>query len=399
MGEKKQTYTLVPEHSTMDADARRLYPERSDMSSDSIQRRMSMKQEAEQEFARVVDLAIHENSEYAAIVNNASISEDVPNDCWGALIYIIVSDLPDLRAGRASKEVKIRIVFCSIVFLINLGIQAILLFFIGKLLMMPGMLSVQDIYRTFHETAFTNDGVFDPDQFANMGAEKSNLCGLALSQRLFVRVILFLWVTTNVGEMRSNFNMMNGACNLPRLPIGLDTRLMVRDLPQTEEKEYSVICLNMLGKVSLILVIFIPKFIIACLLSLQGCLWLMAAENTGDLILNSLALAFVCRVDELIAEVFFPVEFQVALANLAFYLPADPEAEDEDKQMEKRFFEFVECAIILLSAIAFVEILILYQPVIPSYAGDVTDTCVGYINSQVPWCLPWQTDCFPMAGR
>jgi len=398
MGEKKQTYTLVPEHSTMDADARRLYPERSDMSSDSIQRRMSMKQEAEQEFARVVDLAIHENSEYAAIVNNASISEDVPNDCWGALIYIIVSDLPDLRAGRASKEVKIRIVFCSIVFLINLGIQAILLFFIGKLLMMPGMLSVQNIYRTFHEKAFS-DGLFDRDKFDDMHVmEKNHLCGLALSQGLFVRVILFLWVTTNVGEVRDNFSMMLGACNLPRLPAGLDTRLMVRDLPQTDVEEHCVVCLNMLGKVSLLIIVFIPKFLIAFILSFSGCVWLMAAENTGDLILNSLALAFVCKVDELIAAVFFPVNFQVTLANLAFYLPAGPEVDDDDKQMHKRFLDFVICGGILLSAIGFVEILILYQPVIPSYAGDVTMTCMGFINAQVPWCLPWQTDCFPTTG-
>jgi len=309
-----------------------------------------------------------------------------------------VNDLPEWRAGRASKEVKIRIVFCSLVFMINLGIQGILLFFIGKLLMMPGMLSVQNIYRTFHEKAFS-DGLFDRDKFDDMHVmEKNHLCGLALSQGLFVRVILFLWVTTNVGEVRDNFSMMLGACNLPRLPAGLDTRLMVRDLPQTDVEEHCVVCLNMLGKVSLLIIVFIPKFLIAFILSFSGCVWLMAAENTGDLILNSLALAFVCKVDELIAAVFFPVNFQVTLANLAFYLPAGPEVDDDDKQMHKRFLDFVICGGILLSAIGFVEILILYQPVIPSYAGDVTMTCMGFINAQVPWCLPWQTDCFPTTG-
>jgi len=392
-GESAKTYALVSESDTTLETANGLgQPEIGRTDSTLLRQRSAMK-ESQEEFERLKDRGEHDSIEYANIVKNAAVSEDVPNDCWGALIFIVVNDLPEWRAGRASKEVKIRIVFCTLVFVGNLAIQGILLFFIGKLLMMPGMLSAQDLYRTFHEQAFA-DGVFEPDRFTDMDT-KSTLCGLALSQRLFVRVILFLWVTTNVGECRDNFAMMIGACNLPRLPLGLDTRLMVRDLPQTEAREYSVVCLNMIGKVTLVIVVFIPKFLIAFVLTCSGCLWLMAAENTGDLILNSLALAFVCKVDELIAAVFFPVEFQVALANLAFYLPADPDADDDDIQMEKRFLEFVECAVILLSAIAFVEILILYQPVIPSYDNDVTNTCMGYINSQVPWCLPWQGDCFP----
>merc|ERR1719191_2457117 len=95
----------------------------------------------------------------------------------------------------------------------------------------------------------------------------SKICGLALSQRLFVRIIIFLWMANNV--------------------------------------EHHVICLNMKGKVGLICAVYIPKLIITSILTLTGSLWLVASESISDLILNSLALAFVVKVDEIIATTFF----------------------------------------------------------------------------------------------
>jgi len=390
-------YTAMREGVTVDCenDAEVTHTE-ADEPQHKLTRGTSSILEARNEFVDLKTRAVTDCPQYAAIVESATIPEDVPCDCWGAMIFIIVHDFPDLRAGRAVWEAKIRVAFTLVVFVINLGIQGILLFFISKLLMMPSMLSVQNIYRTFHEKAF-EDGVFGPDQFEAMDfVEKNHLCGLALSQGLFVRVILFLWVTTNVGEFRENYTHMMGSCNLPRLPDGLDTRLFIRDIPETESVEYSVICLNTAGKVSLLILVFIPKFLIAIILTLAGCLWLMAAENVGDLILNSLALAFVCKVDELIAAVFFPRTFQENLVHLEFSHPPHEDEDDEEKRMNKRGYEFVMCFITLFLTLGMVETMIVFQPVMPNYSNDVAGACWGYINSQLPWCMPWQKNCFPM---
>jgi hypothetical protein len=332
---------------------------------------------------------------YKDIVRNATVTEDIPNDCWGGLVFVVVTDLPDLRAGRAVMEGKIRFGFVLCTFIINVMIQGILLYFIGKLLMMPGILGTQNLYKDFHQRSFV-DGTSNQDQFDAMPeVDKENLCGMALSQGLFVRVILFLWVTTNVGELRDNYAKTMGVVNLPRLPEGLDTRLMVRDLPTTETADFCVICLNLKGKVGLLVLVFIPKFIIAMLVTLEGCLWLMSAENIGDLILNSLALAFVVKVDELLAQVFYPQRLQKDLENLSLYLPSDPNDNDDELRSRKSSYEFIECAVVLCATLIIVEVMIVFQPVIPYYANDVTTMCMGFINSQVPWCMPWQKECFP----
>lgn len=349
------------------------------------------------EFAALVENTERDCPEYKNIVDSANVQEDIPNDCWGALVFVIVNDFPDLRAGRAVLEGKVRVAFCFFLFLLNMFIQGVLLWFIGKLLMLPDILGAQNLYKSFHQIAFEH-GVVNPDLFAGMSeGEKTHLCGMALSQGLFVRVILFLWVSTNVQELRDNFMKTVGCVSLPALPEGTDTRLMVRDLPATDASEFCVICLNMKGKVGLLLLVFIPKFIIAILLAFSGSLWLLSAESIGDLILNSLALAFVTKVDELIAAVFAPTRLQQDLAALCLMLPADPDDKDEDKLTVKIVWEFFQCTVVVVATFVLVEVMFRYQPVLPNYGYDVAGPCQAYLATQVPWCFPWQHDCFPTA--
>jgi len=362
----------------------------------AVRKQMSDVAQKKADFAALV-LESTQHPEYQELVDNASQGEDVPNDCWGALVFVIVNDFPDLRAGRATTETRARTAFVFILFLLNMFIQGVLLWYIGKLLMLPDILGAQNLYKSYHTVAFSN-GVHDSVLFDAMpNDEQTHLCGMALSQGLFCRIILFLWVTVNVGELRDNAAKTVGALGLPRLPDGMDTRLMVRDLPLTEASGCCVVCLNMKGKVGLLVLVFIPKFTIAILLVLMGSMWLLAAESIGDLILNSLALAFVVRVDELLCVVFFPARFQSQLTNLCMMLPGDPEDKDDDKLMQKVVWEFGECAITVLVSLAIVEIMFIYQPVVPGYAFDVAAPCAAYLAKQVPWCFPWNRECFPTA--
>jgi len=352
----------------------------------------SVIEETEHELEMICMRAEQNNPEYASIMANATRVEDVSCDVWGASIWIVVADLPDFRAGRMLFEGKVRLAFVFFVFIVNFLIQSILLYFIITLLTMPGLLATQNIYKKFHKEAFINADV-DSHQFEAMSSsDKGEICGLALSQLMFVRVILFLWVTLNVGELRDCFIKMIGAFSLPNLPEGLDTRLMKRDLAASNNV-HNIICLNMKGKLGLAFLVFIPKMIIASVLMLTGCIWLMAAENIGDLILNSLALAFVVKVDELLAAVFFPEHFLEQVQELAFVLPAD--ANDKDEASTERAWEFAMCALTLLATLGAVEVMILFQPVLPRYAYDVPGACMAYLAEQVPWCRPFQADCFP----
>lgn len=329
-------------------------------------------------------------AQYREIAKNASEIENINADVWGALFFIVVNDFPDLLVGRIAPSAKARIVFSIIAFTINLFIQATLLFFICKLLMMPSMLDAQNLYKMFRREAF-KDAVLQEDLFENLDLHyKENICGLALSQDVFVRVILFLWVTNNVQELRSNSSKMMTMLNLPLLPDGLDTRLMVRD----DDRGGTVVCLSSGPRTLLLWSIFIPKFFIASFLTVTGCVWLLAAENIGDLILNSLALAFVVLVDELIAQVFFPFQFLGNLDALAMGSPKESHAPDVEEW--KVMQAFIGCIVLLVSTMAIVELAIRFQPVIPDYNGaEVRHACKEFISTQLPWCSPWRTDCFP----
>merc|ERR1719506_3188962 len=101
-----------------------------------------------------------------------------------------------------------------------------------------------------------------------------------------------------------------------------------------------MICLNLQSKVLLMMLVYIPKFLISLCLCGCGCIWLLASETIGDLILNSLALAFVVQVDELLANTFFPHHFLKEIESLVVAMPYDPIDDDEIKHSNKRANEF-----------------------------------------------------------
>jgi len=333
-------------------------------------------------------------AEYNEIVKNATVCDDIAADCWGALFYVVVNDFPDIKHGRISGSGKFRFVFSIVVFTINLFIQAMLLWFIGKLLMLPGMLSAQDVYKYFTEEAFT-DQVVDHHRFEHLPIRyKDKVCGLALSQAVFARVVIFLWIATNVLELKSNHYKMSQTLNLPTLPEGLDLRLMVKDCADSDEHGGRVVCLNPGSKELLMAFIFIPKFVICLFLTTTGCLWLLSTESIGDLILNSLALAFVVQVDELIAQVFFPVAYLEDLGRLGIA----SQRQDEDPEVVEakviKSFCWSACTLVLTASI--VELAFRFQPVLPNFNGDqVSAACLEYIKTKVPWCMPGRSDCFP----
>jgi hypothetical protein len=357
-----------------------------------LTRTITALEEKKKEFQWICEKA-DQVPEYAAIVNNASVLEDIPNDCWGGLIFTIVKDFPDLRVGRAVLEGKVRVAGLLCMFAINMFLQLYLLGIIGQLLMLPDMLEAQNLYKFFHDKVYS-DQHLNPTAFEEMShGHKGHLCQMALSQRIFVRIIVFLWVTNNVGEVRENWAKTTAVFSLPFLPEGMDTRLMVRDLPERPESDLCIVCLNMRGRMILLTLVFIPKFIIAVILTFMGVNWLMAAESAGDLILNSLSLAFVTKIDEVLAQVFFPSKLQKNIATLCIMMP--PKDHDDEEEMIHAVWDYFYMAMTFVLVCLFVETSIRREIIIPNWTDDVTEPCIAYLNSQVPWCAPWQKHCFP----
>jgi len=329
------------------------------------------------------ELAERSKAQYDDILGKANRIVDIEADCWGALFFVVVRDIPALLVGFIDCVGRVRIAYSIVVFIINLFIQATMLFFIFKLLMMPSMFSAEKIYKDFTEKAFEGDVVSD-ELFEDMSKHhQEHICGLALSQELFVRVIVFLWISTNVAELKDIYKKMSETVAIPALPEGLDRRLMVHDNPATREVELLVVCMTLRVKILLFLVIFIPKILIAIFLSVAGCLWLMAAESISDLILNSLALEFVIKVDELICSVYLPPFFIKDITNLA--LACQEEDKEIEIQKERQMKSFISSSLVLVITALSVETAIRFQPIIHNYHGeDVNAVCTPYWDNRVP---------------
>lgn len=340
--------------------------------------------------------------EYEKILNTKRETTNVPPDCWGALVFIIVSDFPDLFSRRINLEGLCRVATAVVGFLVNLYIQMYLLYYIFSLLVLPAMLSAQNLYKNFHDIAFAN-GKIDLTSFNSLGREdQQEICAFALSTGIFLRIILFLWLTECTGEMRSNIGFISDIISIPRLPDGHDTSLMVRDEEKTIHfVEYTIVCMDLGTKVWLMILVYIPKTVIGACLALLGSVWLMAASSIGDLILNSLALAFVVGVDELFASVFFPECFMANITGCGFGAPkADPLTNEGEKNTKAIGMEYLKSCITLLVILVVVECAIYFQPVVPKYMGDVEIVCKEFLKNQVPWCIEGHGDwrnCFPIS--
>jgi len=333
-------------------------------------------------------------AQYEGILEHAHRLVDIAPDCWGALFFCVVHDIPALLGGFLDCVGKVRIAFAVVVFSMNLLVQMVLLYFIGRLLMAPSMRSAQNVYKDFTHQSFAG-GDLDHDLFNQMSdIDKENVCGLALSQFVFVRVIIFLWMTTNVQELKDIYKKMNDTLAMPNLPDGLDRRLMIHDDPQTRDIEIHIVCMTRRVKCLLFAFIYLPKIIIAIFLVCAGSLWLMSAEKISDLILNSLALAFVTQVDELICNVFFPPFFVHDIEVLS--LACQDEDQDPQSRQNRQLMSFLYSALVIVVTISGVELFIRYQFVIPNYHGENVDAvCMPYLAAQVPWCMPGQEHCFP----
>lgn len=93
-------------------------------------------------------------------------------------------------------------------------------------------------------------------------SDKEDICEVALAQNIFVRVILFLWITNNVKEIVITIEELMLVYSFPSLPEGLDPHLMVHDVEETKATEHYVVCANTKTKCTLCTLVYIPKLLI-----------------------------------------------------------------------------------------------------------------------------------------
>mmetsp|Transcript_18339 Transcript_18339/g.44165 ORF Transcript_18339/g.44165 Transcript_18339/m.44165 type:complete len:458 (+) Transcript_18339:3-1376(+) len=312
----------------------------------------------------------------------------IPSDCWGAGIYSLLKDLPDIMHGEATPDSKFRFFFTMFVLLLNLILQGMLLLWIKIYVMDPSMRTAQDNYQAFHRDIFDENGHLDPAAFDDFEG-KGELCQSALSNTGFIAAILFMWTVTCFTELRNTQRLIAQFSALPALPEGCNTVDMVHETGDTEE----LICLSGSARASLWIIIFVPKLFIVLFLTFTGGVWLTATESFADLILNALALEFVVGIDEVLFGSFLPSSAVKALESMQIATALIPE---EEKESPLRGYgrSLVYLAVQLVLVYSYLNYL---QPVLPGFRHDVSDACHNYLVTELtPSCtLFFGSECFP----
>lgn len=144
-------------------------------------------------------------------------------------------------------------------------------------------------------------------------------------------------------------------------------------------------------------VILIPKFFICVYLGLMGGRWLFASTSLQDLILNSLALAFILDIDGLLFKALFPEKMSDKISGITF---APPDLSDHSTASNHRevMISYVRSFIFLVCSIAAVAVYFMFQQALPGYdflTDDIHTACHAADVASSLVCQPFEQDCFP----
>jgi hypothetical protein len=369
---------------------------------------------ASEQARRVSAMAV---SEYKEIVLAKTKKEDIDHDVWGATMLVILKDLPDILAGHASLEQGLRCGFIAVAYLLNLGLQFMLCVWIMTKITLPSIRESQDIYSKFHQVAFeivNGHPVFSKDLFTDPHTgmdpdEIERLCNFGISKRLFLYAILFLWMSQCMQELKNIERINRRIFQLPLLPSKVSPHDMcyeVKDGEESvhfEEKLDLIVALDRRTTFFLYVLILAPRLIICVLLSFLGQQWLIASEDSSDLMLNSLALVFVVDVDHLLYVVYLPARMDKALDVTKFAVPLrkkkdNETVEDFERELERQdiIVSFTRSFGYLIGTCLCVFLAVHFQVIFPGYSWDVRGACAQLETSLMPDCAPFSGgDCFP----
>merc|ERR1719401_35468 len=117
--------------------------------------------------------------------------------------------------------------------------------------------------------------------------------------------------------------------------------------------------------------VFVPKYVIAGTLWYIGARWLTATIGIDNLVLNSLALTFICEVDELIYRTCTSEVAKSCLEKTKLPLPSF--------RYTPTYWVPVETLSTCFVCIAFSSLYLFYlQDAIPEYRWDLTEVCRAY---------------------
>lgn len=335
------------------------------------------------------------------------VFHDTPSDTWGAFLYVLVKDVGDLTGagdGEISQGQIMQLAFTMLAMVFNLSLQFGTLWCLNDYVVTPAVQEVQTQYAYFHSTCFDSAGVFNKTTWDKVPAKrKDELCDAALlTAPGFLFGILILWLLAMLAEFRENFQFQKHIQEVPTLPPTISEADMVIEREYSGGCDYFLVALSPICRFLIYVLVIIPKYIVILVLTLVGFRYLSASVAFSDIILNSLALAFVVSVDDMIFNGLFPEIMKERVCSLKWAIPqgiASKEGEVRDIENERLKSAYTRSTVIIISACLFLFCYgKFFQRVIPDYRGDLIPLCEAkkaMDHPKLPCPLFSFAPCFP----
>lgn len=300
---------------------------------------------------------LHKVSELHEMLNfNASIYDlTVQNSCTVAHSY---AD----RVGVSN------LVMVLVLQILNLYMQFNILMEVEALIARPAMAHAQHLYREFTEQCYGTDPesyVYSHEVETHFQAwedqGKAELCAFPMTSPQFFIIILLIWTFFLWHELKQTAYFSYHLLKLERPATGRVTFLEQGD-------SFLITHVGLFLKAWITISVLLPKFGIAFLLWYIGARWLTATAGIDNLVLNSLALTFICELDELIFRTCVSETTKACLEKTKLPLPPQSYSPSIWGSLE------------MLGTVLGCVVLALYyvfhlQDVIPDYRWDLAHIC------------------------
>lgn len=194
----------------------------------------------------------------------------------------------------ANMLMKVWIVFsqCYLLFIINIFCQIYLLVIIAEIVQRK---APQDVI-----------GLFPVD---NPGAESDGMCN-ASAPMIFICTCLF--VACVIGDLAETMKIGQWLYHMKT-----ESTFKELTLSETEDGEVEIVSgMIRLHKLCSLIFILVPKFVIGVLLAWYGSVFVAISDSNENAFLNTLAIYFICEIDELLFKAFTCDVVQVALSKV-----------------------------------------------------------------------------------
>mmetsp|Transcript_75080 Transcript_75080/g.217079 ORF Transcript_75080/g.217079 Transcript_75080/m.217079 type:complete len:379 (-) Transcript_75080:201-1337(-) len=320
-----------------------------------------------------------------------TLTLDLPENLYGAAMMAVV------RSSQGHHRMFHGVTVCIYVaMLLNMTMQIYMLYFSSLYISRPAINYARGLYKDYHHGAFDVGGVdawlFSEEMWKEFVghhmAEAIEICQLPLSQPSITIAVLLIWTVACWDDTLYALHWIELWFKLPLTEDGF-TQVVV-----SEEELVAVATAKPVKAVIVVAVLF-PKIFTSMYLWVVGMRWLLSTPSFGALFLNTVGLAFLTNLGELLYSVFVPGEIQSMVQTYKLFVDREDWIESEMQvrsqgractvckcfcngpRCQRRFLRLAGRMLVTLVGIIAAPTLYMwkFQRVLPHYQWDVAAPC------------------------